>query len=84
MDADTVRALCEALATYEGTIITVSHDEAYVNRVLASGGEIADGVSKGEIWILSHHTLRRYDGGFKDYKKQVLKKVRSLDEPSSA
>jgi len=39
LDSDTVRALCEALETYEGAIICVSHDEAFVNRIIASAGK---------------------------------------------
>jgi ATP-binding cassette, subfamily F, member 3 len=37
LDSDTVRALCEALDSYEGTIVAVSHDEAFVNKIVESG-----------------------------------------------
>lgn len=33
LDFDTVEALTEALARYEGSIITVSHDRAFISRV---------------------------------------------------
>ena len=45
LDSDTVRALCEALETFEGAIICVSHDEAFVNRIIASAGK--SGCKKG-------------------------------------
>jgi ATPase subunit of ABC transporter with duplicated ATPase domains len=36
LDKETVSALCEAISSYEGTIIAVSHDEGFVNRVIGS------------------------------------------------
>ena len=81
LDAETVSALCTALETYEGAIITVSHDESYVNRVISSA-VIGDEESKkagtalhGELWVMSKQKLTRFDGTFKDYKKQVMKKL---------
>ena len=32
--SDTVRALSDALKVYEGTVLAVSHDEAFVNSLL--------------------------------------------------
>ena len=82
LDADTVRALCESLRAFEGTIISVSHDEAFVNRVIgatatvgaSSGG--ADTVSGlkalgGEIWVLESQRVTRFDGTFSNYKRKV-------------
>eukprot|EP00606_Chrysophyceae_sp_TOSAG23-5_P000124 GSChrysophyteH2.ASY1.ANO1.740.1 assembled CDS len=62
LDADTVRALCESLHAFEGTIISVSHDEAFVNRVIALGGE---------IWVLESQRVKRFDGTFSSYKRSV-------------
>ena len=35
LDRDTVRALCDALETYEGAIIVVSQDENFVTKILS-------------------------------------------------
>jgi ATPase subunit of ABC transporter with duplicated ATPase domains len=59
LDTDTVRALCEALETYEGAIIAVSHDEAFVNRVIATSltgdkkAVAAGSALQGELWVMS-------------------------------
>jgi ATP-binding cassette subfamily F protein 3 len=43
LDFDTVEALTEALAKYEGSIITVSHDRAFISRVANQILEIKNG-----------------------------------------
>mmetsp|Transcript_25219 Transcript_25219/g.24139 ORF Transcript_25219/g.24139 Transcript_25219/m.24139 type:complete len:293 (+) Transcript_25219:379-1257(+) len=83
LDTDTVRALCEALETYEGAIIAVSHDEAFVNRVIATSltGDkkaIAAGSAlQGELWVMSKKKVQRFNGTFRDYKKAIRKAVMS-------
>jgi len=76
----------------QGTIIAVSHDQAFVNRVIAkddarrNGGdrngrpEERDGLSTGELWVMSKGRLMRYDGSFESYKKLVLKKMLAEEE----
>eukprot|EP01036_Dinobryon_divergens_P029894 gene29894-39062_t len=65
-----------------GAIIAVSHDEAFVNRVLASAKTVGDSkvgkqpdLTGGELWVMSKARLTRFDGSFKEYKKMILKKV---------
>jgi hypothetical protein len=67
----------------------VSHDEAYVNRVI-SQAVVGDDESKkdgtalqGELWVMSKQKLQRFDGNFKDYKKQVMKKLLRNDDLDS-
>lgn len=38
----------------------------------------------GELWVLSHESIRRHEGTFKEYKKQVLKKMKNIDEMVAA
>lgn len=38
----------------------------------------------GELWVLSHQSIRRHEGSFQDYKKQVLKKLKNMDEVVAA
>ena len=48
LDEDTVRALCQALGSFSGAIIAVSHDESFVNQVIASAGSNLDREDGGE------------------------------------
>ena len=81
LDSDTVRALCEALEGYAGAIIAVSHDENFVNRVIASASTVSaraaqQGVDiRGELWVMSKQALKRFDGSFLEYKKIIRKSV---------
>lgn len=82
MDSTTVKALCDALDTYQGSIIAVSHDEAFINRVIAGNDRPPeDGESgrrppiAGELWVMSRKKLQRFEGSFREYKKMIHKKV---------
>lgn len=81
LDHDTLRALCDALSDFKGAIIAVSHDESFVNRVIASAvtGDkraVSAGLAaKGELWVMSKQRLTRFDGSFSEYKKMIRKKV---------
>lgn len=79
MDSDTERALTEALSTYQGAIVAVSHDEAFVNKLMRpeSSSQEASKTEKpvGEIWVLSKQKLTRFEGSFKDYKRSIMQKL---------
>lgn len=55
LDFDTVEAMTEALRTYEGTVVVVSHDRGFIGRIATKILEIRDG--KVEI----------YPGTYDDY-----------------
>jgi ATP-binding cassette, subfamily F, member 3 len=55
LDFDTVNALTEALRTYPGTVIVVSHDRSFIGRIATKILEIRDG--RAEI----------YPGTYDDY-----------------
>ena len=80
LDSDTVRALCEALSSFDGTIIAVSHDEKFVDTMLASCGDPTnpDTVSQGTIYIMSKSKMNRFDGTFRDYKRKIAGKLEKL------
>lgn len=88
LDSVTSAALCEALASFEGAIIAVSHDESFVNSLMSSAAKFATGngdgkkdhdtsatLSRGEIWIMSKKKVRRMEGSFSDYKKTIKQKI---------
>jgi ATP-binding cassette subfamily F protein 3 len=55
LDFDTVEALTEALARYDGSIITVSHDRAFISRVAT------------QILEIKHGDLQLYPGTYDEY-----------------
>lgn len=57
LDIDSREVLEEALADFEGTILAVSHDRYFLNKLF------------GHIYWLENHCLTRYDGNY-DYAKQ--------------
>jgi ATP-binding cassette, subfamily F, member 3 len=74
LDSDTVRALCESLQKFEGAIIAVSHDEAFVNKVIVAGVESEKSVQKikeGEIWVMENKQVKRHEGTFSSYKRKI-------------
>jgi hypothetical protein len=63
----------------------VSHDEAFVNRLLTGAANgiptdlrAADAID-GQLWVLSRRKLTRYDGSFGDYKQKILRKLNAED-----
>lgn len=72
LDFDTVEALTEALARYEGSIITVSHDRAFIGRVA------------NQILEVRHGQLLLYPGTYDEYvwslQKGSLSEVENLPE----
>lgn len=57
LDIDSREVLEEALADFEGTILAVSHDRYFLNKLF------------GHIYWLENHCLTRYEGNY-DYAKQ--------------
>ena len=85
LDSYTVNALCEALESFTGAIIAVSHDESFVSRVILGKGSGDAGEKnhpapsadreRGQLFVFSKKRVQRYDGSFTDYKKAIMKKV---------
>ena len=78
LDHATVKALCDALETFEGAVIAVSHDESFVNRVIARATVATDRKGaelKGELWVMSRRRLTRFDGSFSAYKAKIRARV---------
>ncbi|HET9492624.1 MAG TPA: ABC-F family ATP-binding cassette domain-containing protein [Chloroflexia bacterium] len=55
LDLDAQEALTEVLTNYDGTILFVSHDRAFIDD-LAS-----------QVWVMDNGTLAAYDGNYTDY-----------------
>ncbi|WP_413289804.1 ATP-binding cassette domain-containing protein [Bdellovibrio sp. HCB337] len=72
LDFDTVEALTEALARYEGSIVTVSHDRAFISRVA------------NQILEIRNAQLLLYPGSYDEYVWSLQKGYLSELESSVA
>ncbi len=72
LDMESREALVEALNTYEGAVILVSHDEHILSLV-------AD-----QLWLVQDGAVRPYDGDLKGYRAKILgtpEKKSKADKP---
>ena len=58
LDTETLELLEQRLVDYQGTVLLVSHDRAFLNNVVTSTISVADGRAK------------EYDGGYDDWLRQ--------------
>jgi len=63
LDIETIDALSNALLTYKGGVLLVSHDERLITLVC------------DQIWYLHNNTVTVFDGDFEAYKKLLLKEM---------
>ncbi len=64
LDMDSRAALADALDTYEGAVLLISHDRFLIER------------SIDRLWIVQNGTVRNYDGDMDDYRRQMGEKER--------
>ncbi|MEK6246926.1 MAG: ABC transporter ATP-binding protein, partial [Planctomycetales bacterium] len=58
LDSETLELLEERLIEYEGTLLLVSHDRAFLNNVVTS------------TIVFEPHGVKEYDGGYDDWLRQ--------------
>jgi ATPase subunit of ABC transporter with duplicated ATPase domains len=63
LDLDSAQALALALTQFSGGVLLVSHDEHFISLVC------------DEVWVLGEGSVKRLDGTFASYKKQLLREV---------
>nr|QNH67898.1 ATP-binding cassette transporter subfamily F member 2 [Brachionus rotundiformis] len=63
LDIETIDALADALNTFEGGLILVSHDFRLINQVAE------------EIWICDKQTITKWNGDIISYKEFLRKKI---------
>jgi ATP-binding cassette subfamily F protein uup len=71
LDVETLELLESLLVDYQGTVLLVSHDRAFLNDVVTSTLSIEDGGG-----------VKEYDGGYDDYLRQRQGEV--LNDPRPA
>jgi len=60
LDIESIDALAEALNEYTGGVIIVSHDERLIRD------------TNCQLWVIEEQTINEIEGGFDDYRKEVL------------
>jgi len=58
LDLPSIQWLEDYLASYEGAILIISHDRAFINRMVRS------------VWFLNHGRLHRFTGNYEDFVEQ--------------
>eukprot|EP01135_Chromosphaera_perkinsii_P000927 Nk52_evm25s153 gene=Nk52_evmTU25s153 len=66
LDMDSIEALRDALVNFKGGVIVVSHDEHFTSTVC------------NELWLCQDGSVRRLEGGIKEYKKSVVAKKKAM------
>lgn len=63
LDMETIDALAEAIADFDGGMVLVSHDFRLISRVAE------------EIWVCENQTVTKWKGNILSYKEHLRKKV---------
>lgn len=69
LDIDTREALTEALLSYEGALLMVSHDRHLLRNTVDT------------FWIVADGQLQEFAGDLDDYRQQTLEKRRAASAP---
>ena len=70
LDIETLELLEELLTDFQGTVVLVSHDRAFL-----------DGIVTSTMVFEEDQGLKEYVGGYSDWQKQLLKEVKGKSEP---
>lgn len=73
LDAETLELLEETLPLFQGTVLLVSHDRAFLNNVVTS-----------TIAFEGDGVVREYDGGYDEWLRQYSQTQRIADTPAAA
>ena len=69
LDIETLELLEELLTDFQGTVVLVSHDRAFL-----------DGIVTSTMVFEEDQGLKEYVGGYSDWQKQLLKEVKGKSE----
>ena len=69
LDIETLELLEELLTDFQGTVVLVSHDRAFL-----------DGIVTSTMVFEENQGLKEYVGGYSDWQKQLLKEVKGKSE----
>lgn len=71
LDIESIDALAEAISDFQGGVIIVSHDERLIRDTDCT------------LWVIEEQTINEIDGGFDDYRKELLEELgEEINNPS--
>ena len=70
LDMDAIDALIEALISFTGGLIVVSHDQFFISKVCT------------DLWCIGDGKATKFRGGFDDFKKTTMKNTMKKVEES--
>lgn len=73
LDVETLELLEDLLASYDGTLLLVSHDRTFIDRTVTSA-----------LVLEGHGVVREYIGGYADWERQIKRSVPSRLSATSA
>ncbi|MCP4219039.1 MAG: ABC-F family ATP-binding cassette domain-containing protein [bacterium] len=73
LDKESREALENALANYNGTLVLISHDRYFLDKLVS------------RVWELKDHRLKEYDGNYSEYlaKRDTIEVVRQKDQKAA-
>eukprot|EP01026_Neomeris_dumetosa_P069397 TRINITY_DN6861_c0_g1_i4.p1 TRINITY_DN6861_c0_g1~~TRINITY_DN6861_c0_g1_i4.p1 ORF type:complete len:740 (-),score=178.24 TRINITY_DN6861_c0_g1_i4:265-2484(-) len=74
LDMQSIDALCEAVAEFEGGVVVISHDAQLLNS-------LCEDEERSEVWVVDNGEIMKHPGDFEDYKNELIAEIRAeLDE----
>lgn len=70
LDMESITALIEAIQSYQGGLMVVSHDQYFITSVCR------------ELWVIGDGHATRFRGDFNEYKQHTLETTRKRVEAS--
>ena len=68
MDIETIDSLADAINSYNGGVVLVSHDFRLIDQVAK------------EIWEVKNGQIKQYKDGIQAYKKMIAKELRAAQK----
>jgi ATP-binding cassette subfamily F protein 1 len=71
LDIESIDALAEAIANFDGGVIIVSHDERLIRKTYC------------KLWIIEHKTIKEINGDIDEYRWEILEQLgEHINNPS--
>lgn len=71
-DIESIDALVEAIERFEGGVVIVSHDARLITETDCA------------LWVCGNNTVTAYDGGFEDYRDELLRELEAAEAAAEA
>lgn len=69
LDIEGIDALIDALKTFKGGVISVSHDERFITN------------TSNQLWVCSEGKVTKFMGDITEYKDIIVNQLRAKNKP---